>query len=55
MKNVVLINTFYHRGLTDYLLPGQIVCLLCVISQYQELQAGRGRISDIQAANTVNI
>lgn len=29
-----------------------IVCLLCVISQYQELQAGRGRISDIQAANT---
>jgi uncharacterized membrane protein len=32
-----------------------IVCLLCVISQYQELQAGRGRIEDIQAANTVNI
>ncbi|XP_038055308.1 uncharacterized protein LOC119727492 [Patiria miniata] len=34
------------------LLALNIMCLLCAISQYQELKAGRGTVQDIQAANT---
>ncbi|XP_054755330.2 uncharacterized protein LOC129261295 isoform X2 [Lytechinus pictus] len=32
-----------------------IVCLLCVISQYQELHEGRGKVADIQAARASRV
>ncbi|XP_022111907.1 uncharacterized protein LOC110991077 [Acanthaster planci] len=37
------------------LLALNIVCLLCAISQFQELKAGRGRIEDVQATHTTTI
>eukprot|EP00057_Strongylocentrotus_purpuratus_P007041 XP_011661515.1 PREDICTED: basic salivary proline-rich protein 2-like [Strongylocentrotus purpuratus] len=48
---LLIIDFLFWIGFTSL----NIVCLLCVISQYQELHEGRGRISDIMAARSARV